>query len=157
MNVVCRMATFLLTGICWWWPDSGRLLCSHKSPCFLLLFLVLSLQPDGSYYGDDLLSGQIHFVDTRGNRKLLNADGQNIGSEQNCPDIRFGNKKNRTVIYYCLTTEQDQGFDKDFHIYELEWSPSMLTVTIIHSYCVTTVISSPSFHVKSDIFRLTNC
>lgn len=89
--------------------------------CFF--FQVMSLQPEKFFYGSGLTSGQIQFVDTRGNRKLFNLDGLNIGSEQNCPDIRFGTSESKKVIYDCLNTEEDEGFDKDFHIYELEWTP----------------------------------
>ena len=89
--------------------------------------IVISLQPaDTSQYGDDLRSGQIHFVDTRGNRKLFNAEGINVGSEQTCPDIRYGLKDNKKIAYYCLNTDEDQGFDRDFHVYELEWTPSKI-------------------------------
>jgi len=53
-----------------------------------------------------------------------------VGSEQTCPDIRYGIKENKTIAYYCLNTDEDQGYDRDFHVYELEWSPKSITLKI---------------------------
>jgi len=86
------------------------------------LLAVVSLQPDRSIYGEGLLSGQVHLVDTRGNTKLFDGD-LNVGSERTCPDIRYGTAKEPKVIHGCLNTDPDEGWDKDFHDYELLWTP----------------------------------
>lgn len=69
-------------------------------------------------------------IDIRGNRELYTLDGTNVGSEQTCPDIRFGNHKNKRIIYDCLSTERGVGFDSDFHLYQVEWTPESLTLKI---------------------------
>ncbi|ODN00868.1 Beta-1,3-glucan-binding protein [Orchesella cincta] len=108
----------------------GKLLIKARMPKGDWIEPIISLQPDDPFYGDDLKSGQIHFVDVRGNRKLFNLDGVNVGSEQTCPDIRYGTNANKKVLYYCLNTDEDEGFDRDFHIYELEWTPESITIKI---------------------------
>jgi len=84
---------------------------------------VISLQPKSTLYGEGLLAGQVHLVDTRGNRKLFGGDGRNMGSEHSCPDIRFGTADQKRVVYNCANRDEDQGFDRDFHLYEVEWTP----------------------------------
>ncbi|ODM88777.1 Beta-1,3-glucan-binding protein [Orchesella cincta] len=91
---------------------------------------VISLLPAEKFYGEGLRSGQIHLVDTKGNRNLFNEKGINVGSEQTCPDIRFGTEDNRKVEYYCLNTAENQGIDRDFHLYELQWTPDSITLKI---------------------------
>jgi len=107
---------------------------------------IISLQPDVNFYGDDLNSGQIHFVDTKGNRKLFNPDGVNVGSEQTCPDIRYGTKDMKKIVYYCVNTDEDQGFDRDFHVYELEWTPDRITLKIDDEGIIAAPFPRPSMY-----------
>lgn len=94
--------------------------------------------PEEDFYGKGYLSGQIHMVDTRGNRKLFNKFGSNVGSEQNCPDIRYGTDESKKLVFDCVSTQENEGFDKDFHIYELEWTPSkIICVNLQHFNLIT--------------------
>ncbi|ODM96111.1 Beta-1,3-glucan-binding protein [Orchesella cincta] len=107
---------------------------------------VISLLPAEKFYGEDLRSGQIHLVDTRGNRNLFNENGIHVGSEQTCPDIRFGTGDNRKVEYYCLNTAENQGFDRDFHLYELEWTPDSITLKIDDEGVFSTPFPRPNMY-----------
>lgn len=83
----------------------------------------MSLQPKESFYGTDLLNGQVQMIDTRGNRQLFDHNGVNVGSEQTCPDIRLGSHKTKRYLFDCLNTKNNEGFDTDFHLYQVEWTP----------------------------------
>ncbi|CAL8125731.1 unnamed protein product [Orchesella dallaii] len=124
----------------------GKLQIRAKMPSGDWIEPIISLQPDTSFYGDELKSGQIHFVDTKGNRKLFNADGVNVGSEQTCPDIRFGANDIRKLIYYCVSTDEDQGFDRDFHLYELEWTRDTITLKIDDEGIIAAPFPRPSMY-----------
>jgi hypothetical protein len=91
---------------------------------------VISLQPNDSIYGEGLLRGQVQVIDIRGNRQLFNGDKVNVGSEQNCPDIRYGTKEEKKIVYDCLSTAPQEGFDTKFHDYSVTWSPESLTLAI---------------------------
>jgi len=108
----------------------GRLEIRAKMPAGDWIRPMVSLLPNASDYGTGLQGGQIQLIDSRGNRELYDKEGTNVGSVQTCPDIRFGTAKNPHLVWDCLNTYPEQGFDTDFHIYQVEWTPDAITLSI---------------------------
>jgi len=124
----------------------GRLEVKAKMPAGDWIEPLMTLQPSGGVYGDELQSGQIQMIDIRGNRELYNLDGVNIGSTQTCPDIRFGTLKTPRVVFDCQNTLPQRGFDTDFHLYQVEWTPDAITLSIDDEAIVTAPYPRKSMH-----------
>jgi hypothetical protein len=69
-------------------------------------------------------------MESRGNRKLFDPAGVNIGSEQVGSTLHFGPQGYNGFMnaYGAVNTAPDMGFDRDFHVYQLEWTPGKIKV-----------------------------
>lgn len=88
------------------------------------------LLPEAWVYGGWPNSGEIDIVETRGNRNLTNANGVNIGAEQMGSTLHYGPgwpNNGWWAAHGERNTAPNQGYDRDFHIYEVEWTPDSLT------------------------------
>jgi hypothetical protein len=69
------------------------------------------------------VSGEIDLIETRGNQQLFSGS-VNVGAQQSSTTLHFGPKPSvdgwRTAHF---KKNSPDGFDKDFHIYRMFWSP----------------------------------
>jgi len=85
--------------------------------------------PTEDKYGQWPRSGEIDITEVRGNRKLFDWQGVNIGSEQTASTLHYGPDTNNNGFmktHGTRNTPVDQGYDRDFHIFEVVWTPEMM-------------------------------
>jgi len=95
------------------------------------MFTAIWMMPEESIYGNWPVSGEMDLFESRGNRKLFLPSGQSIGSEQMFSTLVFGPDQDHVSWYHThgeLNSPPDQGFDRDFHNYSMEWTPSNYTL-----------------------------
>jgi len=102
----------------------GTLEIRAKMPAGDWLWPALWLMPERSVYGGWPASGEIDLLEQRSNRQLY--DGSvNVGVNQAGSTMHFGPRWDlngwRTTHN---TRNQVPGFDANFHVYRLEWTPS---------------------------------
>jgi hypothetical protein len=91
------------------------------------LLTAIWLLPRYNYYGSWPSSGEIDLSESRGNRQLTK-NGQNIGSEQSSSTLHFGPfwpLNGYEHAHFEKNTATNQGYDKDFSRFQLEWTPGM--------------------------------
>ena len=98
---------------------------------FYLLFTAIWMLPRYQDYGQWPASGEIDIVESRGNSGLM-LNGVNIGAEQVSQTLHWGphfflNQYEKTS----WSKNSVPGYDSDFHIYGLEWTPGKSNV----NYC----------------------
>lgn len=85
------------------------------------------LLPRFNFYGSWPSSGEIDLLESRGNRQLIK-NGQNIGSELTSSTLHFGPfwpLNGYEHAHYEKNTPPNDGFDRDFNRFQLEWTPGM--------------------------------
>jgi beta-glucanase (GH16 family) len=85
----------------------------------------IRMMPKHYSYGTWPSSGEIDIVETRGNRRLLNREGVNVGADQVESTLHFG--PTPTLNGYPFTNFQVNrtgGFNNDFHTYRMAWTPT---------------------------------
>ncbi|KAF4525487.1 hypothetical protein B566_EDAN002345 [Ephemera danica] len=103
-----------------------------KMPAGDWLWPAIWMMPKQNAYGTWPLSGEIDLVESRGNLNLVK-DGQNIGSEMAGNTLHFGPfwpLNGYESAHFETNTAAGQGFDTDFHLYQLEWTPDYLLFKI---------------------------
>lgn len=76
-------------------------------------------------YGTWPASGEVDIMESRGNRNLVQ-NGVNIGSEQVSSTLHWGPfwpLNAYEMTHGSKNTAAGQGFDQDFHLYQMEWTP----------------------------------
>jgi beta-glucanase (GH16 family) len=84
------------------------------------------MMPRYNAYGSWPSSGEIDIMESRGNKKLFNPQGVNIGTEQVSETLHFGpqwDQNGYLKAHFERNTPVDQGFDTAFHVYGIEWTP----------------------------------
>jgi hypothetical protein len=102
--------------------------CSYWIYCLLTAIWLL---PRYNYYGSWPSSGEIDLTESRGNRQLTK-NGQNIGCEQSSSTLHFGPfwpLNGYEHAHFEKNTATNQGYDKDFSRFQLEWTPGMNVLT----------------------------
>jgi hypothetical protein len=70
-------------------------------------------------------------MESRGNAHLTDPAGINVGVEQAANTIHYGPFIDiRNYQGFTTNTKPDEGFDKDFHLYQLEWTPDRFVFKI---------------------------
>lgn len=95
------------------------------------LWPALWMMPKESVYGSWPASGEIDIMELRGNRALF-ADGKNVGNEHAACTIHYGptsNVKNHWPNAH-HTKNRSPGYNEDFHLYKLTWSPTEINFFI---------------------------
>lgn len=117
-----------------------------KLPTGDWLWPSVRLQPRFNAYGSWPRSGFVNILESRGNRRyvLISDPSVNAGAELASSSIIYGpHVGRRAEVKAEKFSKPEQGFDRDFHIYELEWtdgeiynfdmtSMSNHTLTFIH-------------------------
>jgi len=107
----------------------GRLETRARLPSGDWMWPAIWMLPEHSAYGPWPRSGEIDIMESRGNQYLYNPAGVNIGSEQTASTLHFGPDEGYNGFWQAhgeRNTAPGQGYDRDFHIYELEWTPSYI-------------------------------
>jgi len=107
----------------------GRIEIRAKMPSADWTWPAMWMMPEDSVYGDWPKSGEIDIMEGRGNRKLFSEWDQNLGSEMTASTLMFGNAFEYTPFWTARgerNTRPDQGYDRDFHLWELEWTPDKM-------------------------------
>jgi beta-glucanase (GH16 family) len=95
------------------------------------------MMPEEDVYGNWPQSGEIDIMECRGNREIFDEFGQNIGSEQIISTLNWGPNMSYNGwphAHSSYNSPPGEGFDRDFHLYELFWDPGKMAIhlTIIH-------------------------
>lgn len=79
--------------------------------------------PAFNAYGTWPSSGEIDIMESRGNRALLQ-DGVNIGTQEAAATLHYGpySQLNGWRRAHWIR-RNETGYDNDFHVYQLEWTP----------------------------------
>lgn len=104
----------------------GTLEVRAKMPAGDWLWPAIWLLPTKNRYGSWPRSGEIDLNESRGNRKLFSGK-INVGTEQFGSTLHFGPHTNvngwRTAHF---NKNRIPGFNEDFHVYKLLWTPKKL-------------------------------
>jgi len=107
----------------------GKVELRAKMPNGDWLWPAVWMLPRYNAYGPWPASGEIDILESRGNRKLFNANGVNIGTEQISHTMHFGPYfpyNGYEKAHYEAQSMLDQGYERDFHTYGIEWTPTGL-------------------------------
>lgn len=110
----------------------GRVEVKAKLPAGDWLWPAIWMLPTDSAYGSWPSSGEIDIMESRGNRNLVQ-DGVNIGAEQVASTLHFGPATEFNAYetaHYSRNTAPGQGYNLDFHRYQMEWTPDRITFKI---------------------------
>ncbi|XP_055608297.1 beta-1,3-glucan-binding protein-like [Uranotaenia lowii] len=111
----------------------GKLEIRAKLPAGDWLWPALWLLPKLNQYGTWPISGEIDVMESRGNLNYSTPSGVQVGVEQIESTLHFGPTaqsnawKTSTAAKH---TERYNGFNKDFHLYQLEWTPEYMSFSI---------------------------
>lgn len=94
------------------------------------LWPAIWFMPRWNHYGTWPNSGEIDLMESRGNLNLIHK-GVHIGTQQIGQTLHFG------PYYYLngeeyvhIMTNDANGFEKDYHLYQLEWTPDYIKFSI---------------------------
>lgn len=90
------------------------------------------LMPKSLAYGNWPASGEIALVESRGNLNLVQ-NSINIGVEQIGSKLHYGPYSDLDGVKtstFTRNTATGSGYNKDFHRYQMEWSPERITFSI---------------------------
>lgn len=104
----------------------GRVQIRAQLPTGDWLFPALWMLPVHSRYGGWPRSGEIDLMESRGNAELWQ-DGVNVGVGQFSATLHFGPDAQtdgwREAHFVRSADESVGGFNRRFHVYEMEWTP----------------------------------
>jgi len=103
----------------------GRIEVRARLPAGDWLWPAIWMLPRYNKYGTWPASGEIDIMESRGNRKLFNPQGVNIGAEQVSATLHYGPffPHNGFMNAHAeVNSAPDAGFDRDFHTYAVEWT-----------------------------------
>lgn len=98
-----------------------------------LCFVAVWLLPTDNVYGEWPRSGEIDFIEGRGNTQYLNNDGQHIGVEHFGSTVHFGprwDQNGYSTALFSVRSKPGDGFNNGFHRYMMEWSPECILFCI---------------------------
>ncbi|CAO1367307.1 unnamed protein product [Diamesa serratosioi] len=110
----------------------GKVEVKAKMPAGDWIWPAIWLLPKKSVYGGWPRSGEIDMVESRGNRYLFSGS-TNVGVEQVGSTLHFGPSPSQNgwpTSHYEKQSGTNSGFDRGFHLYQLEWTKTSLTFKI---------------------------
>lgn len=110
----------------------GKIEIRAKMPSGDWMWPAIWMLPEESRYGQWPRSGEIDIVEARGNR-FLDSNGGQIGSEQVASTLHFGpspEQNGHMNTHGTKNTASGQGFDRDFHLFEVEWNPDLIRFSV---------------------------
>lgn len=103
-----------------------------KMPTGDWLWPAIWFLPKNNAYGTWPASGEINLIESRGNRNLVK-DGINVGVEQMGSTLHFGpypSLNGWPTSHYSISSPPGEGWNNDFHKYQMSWSPKGITFSI---------------------------
>lgn len=108
----------------------GRVEVRAKMPAGDWLWPAIWLMPAYNTYGTWPASGEIDLVESRGNRNMLN-NGVNIGTQEAASTLHYGPYPALNGWERAHWVRRNSGgYDREFHRYQLEWTPDFLRFSI---------------------------
>lgn len=93
----------------------------------------LWLLPTKQKYGGWPRSGEIDLMESRGNRNYTNSEGKQIGVEHFGSTLHFGpswDQNGYSTTLMNKNTPSNQGFNKGFHRYQMDWTPEFMKFSV---------------------------
>uniref|UniRef100_A0A336KJ78 CSON010623 protein n=1 Tax=Culicoides sonorensis TaxID=179676 RepID=A0A336KJ78_CULSO len=119
----------------------GKAEVRAKLPVGDWLWPAIWFMPRYNKYGTWPTSGEIDLMESRGNKNLMH-NGVNIGTEQVGQTLHFGPYWYLNGYDYAsYVVNNGAGYDNDFHLYQLEWTPEYIKFSIDNKE--TTTIRGP--------------
>lgn len=111
----------------------GKVEINAKMPTGDWIGSSVYFMPKSNAYGNWPASGEIALVESRGNLNLVQ-NSINIGVEQIGSKLHFGPYSGLDggvkTSTFTRNTAAGSGYNKDFHRYQMEWSPERITFSI---------------------------
>lgn len=110
----------------------GKIEIRAKLPSGDWMWPAIWMLPEESRYGQWPRSGEIDIMESRGNR-FLEAWGGQIGCEQSAATLHFGPSQEQNGHMFAhgtKNTPRGWGFDREFHLYQVEWNPDLIRFSI---------------------------
>ncbi|ODN05965.1 Beta-1,3-glucan-binding protein [Orchesella cincta] len=111
----------------------GHIVVRARMPSGDWTWPAIWMLPEDWKYGSWPASGEIDIVESRGNRNLVNPDGVNIGAEQMGSTLHYGPRwpyNGYWAAHGEKNTATNQGYDRDFHTYEVIWNTEMIQFSV---------------------------
>lgn len=109
------------------------------------LWPAIWMMPRESAYGPWPISGEIDLAELRGNRDLHDTNGTHVGNEQIGSTMHFGPRYDINGFMSAHGTKnRSPGFDEDFHVYKVVWTPNSLQY-FVDNEIITTVNAEDGF------------
>ncbi|XP_044766633.1 beta-1,3-glucan-binding protein-like [Coccinella septempunctata] len=105
----------------------GILETRAKLPAGDWLWPAIWLLAQNNNYGGYPHSGEIDLMESRGNKNLI-AWTKNIGPEEVAATVHFGQNYDLTDL--SSLAHNKPGFDNDFHLYKLTWTPDYIAFSV---------------------------
>jgi len=108
----------------------GTLEVRAKLPAGDWLWPAIWLLPKRNAYGGWPASGEVDLLESRGNLDFITENGENIGVEQFGSTLHYGPDPNYNgwpEAHFTTNSPVGEGFNKDFHVYKLTWTPENFT------------------------------
>ncbi|CAH0546479.1 unnamed protein product [Brassicogethes aeneus] len=108
----------------------GKVEVRAKIPAGDWLWPAIWMMPKDFKYSSWPASGEIDIMESRGNRDLKE-NGRNIGTQLMGSTLHFGpNPANNAFMHTHWEKSLPQGFDRDFHNYQVNWNPNGITFSV---------------------------
>ncbi|OXA47082.1 beta-1,3-glucan-binding protein [Folsomia candida] len=107
----------------------GKVEVRAKIPAGDWLWPAIWMLPRHNSYGTWPASGEIDIMESRGNKRLFNLQGVNIGTEQISYTSHYGPYfpyNGYANAHYETQAPPDQGYDTAFHVYAVEWTDTYI-------------------------------
>jgi len=111
----------------------GKVEVRAKLPAGDWLWPAIWMLPRHNAYGTWPASGEIDIMESRGNRKLFNENMVNVGSEQISYTMHYGPYwpyNGYEKAHFETQSAVDQGYDRAFHVYGVEWTDTFIRYTL---------------------------
>ncbi|XP_059491029.1 uncharacterized protein LOC132205777 [Neocloeon triangulifer] len=110
----------------------GKVEVRARLPAGDWLWPAIWMMPRNSVYGGWPTSGEIDIMESRGNRNLRSGN-VNIGVEQVGATMHWGPNPNNNRFqqtHWEKNSAQNQGYDRAFHLYQVEWTPNYIKFSV---------------------------
>lgn len=102
-----------------------------KNPTGDWLWPAVWLLPKSNGYGGWPRSGEIDLMESRGNERLFDENDVNVGVEQVGSTLHYGPAWNLNGYQFAnFQQNREPGFNQNFHIYRVGWTPETLQFSV---------------------------
>ncbi|CAG9855843.1 unnamed protein product [Phyllotreta striolata] len=109
----------------------GKVEVRAKVPAGDWLWPAIWLMPRYNQYSGWPSSGEIDIMESRGNRQLVSPSGVNIGVQQIGSTLHWGPNPNYNRYNYTHFEQNlSEGYNSDYHRYQLEWTPDHIQFSV---------------------------